>query len=682
LPKDLKYPPLRSIQIPNITTTTLPNGMKVSLLEDHELPVVAGMAMVHAGTLLDPPDKIGLAAATGAMLRGGGTAVKSLDQMDNLLDTMAATIDSAADESYTRIGFSSVKENSDTVMALFKEVLTQPGFRQDRIDAVRAQMRAAIAQRNDDPAAMVHRELAGVLYGKDTPFGWTSQYATVNRITSNDLRAFYRRYYFPANVSLAIWGDFDAADMKAAIEKLFEDWKAPAQPAPEFPKVKETPAPGVYLAERKEANQSYYSIGHLGGRVDDKDTAAMQILAMILGGGKRTRLSEKVRTKTGAEDEIRAAWVAGYDHPGLFEISGNTRGVGTVDVLKVILAEIDRIRTTEVTEEELHSAREALLNGIVFAFDTKAKLMGRQLLFDFYGYPKDYLQQYQKALQAVTRADLLRVAKQRINPASLAIVVSANPQMLGEPLEKVASSGVVNRLDLSIPEAKPEPVPSTDASLAEGKQLLQRAQAAMGGAEKLAAVKDFTQRANYKIDGAVPNLGGSTIVETDKWIAPTTLRQDSTLPAGHIAAYTDGRVGWIATVQGWGALIGAQQKQIAGDLFRTWFRLLLSERLEGRTVNAVDSNSVQITDTTGQEAKIEFDPATGLPRRVTYDTPQAMGAPLYSEDTFDDFREVNGIKLPFKITISQSGRKFAEVEVTEYEINSGLKTADLSRRPL
>ena len=190
----------------------------------------------------------------------------------------------------------------------------------------------------------------------------------------------------------------------------------------------------------------------------------------------------------------------------------------------------------------------------------------------------------------------------------------------------------------------------------EGKQILLKAQAAVGGAEKLAAVKDYTMLAEYLIDPSVANVGGTKIVQTDSWVAPTTFRQDSTLPAGRVTAYTDGKIGWISTPQGWGALAGAQRSQVFGDLFRVYYRLLLSDRLEGRTVNAIDDTSVQITDTTGQVTSVEFDPQTHLPKRVAYDTQQAAGAPIYSEDVYEDFRDVGGIKVPFKITINQGGR--------------------------
>ena len=679
-PRDLKYPPLRTVQIPGLVTSTLANGLKVALLEDHELPVINGMALVRTGNLLDPPGKIGLAAMSGAMLRAGGTTAKSPEQMDNLLEGLAASVDSATEESYARIAFGAVKEEEEAILGLFKEVLTQPAFRQEKIDLLRSQMRTAIAKRNDDPATIAHRELASVIYGKDSPFGWIGQYSTVDSIKRADIRSFYERYFVPANVTLGIWGDFDAARMKAAIEKLFGDWNPPRQPAPEFPTVKDVPAPGIYLAAKQDLTEAYFAVGQLGARANDKDVAPMQIAAAILGNGPRGRLAAKARAKTGAPHDIRVTWQPGYDRPGLLEIAGSTRGVNAIDVLKVIQAEIDRIRTTEVAEEELIAARDAVLNSLVFANDTKVKLLTRQLALDYFGYPKDYMAQHQKALQAVTRADVLRVAKERIKPENLVIVVVTNPQLLGEPLERLGPT--VNKIDLTIPEPRADTVPATEISLAEGKQILQRAQAAAGGAEKLGAIKDYTEIASYQIDSAIPNIGGRKVTETDRWIAPTYFRQDSVLPAGRVAAYTDGKIGWISTPQGWGGLAGAQQKQVLGDLFRCWFRLLLSDRIEGRTVNAIDSNSVEITDSTGQEAKVEFDAETGLPRRVTYDTPQAVGAPLYTEDVFEDYREVDGIKLPFKITINQSGRKFADTTVSEYKLNSGLKVTDLSRRPL
>ena len=152
--------------------------------------------------------------------------------------------------------------------------------------------------------------------------------------------------------------------------------------------------------------------------------------------------------------------------------------------------------------------------------------------------------QYEKALQAVTRADVLRVAKQYLNPANLTIVVTANPTLFGEPLDKL---GPVTRLDITIPEAKPEVVETTEASLAQGKQILRRPR------------RRWAEPRSSRGEGLhhalrIPDRPGGPprrreIVQTDRWVEPTIFRQDSTLPAGRVSAYTDGKVGWISTPQ-------------------------------------------------------------------------------------------------------------------------------------
>jgi zinc protease len=665
-PKDLKYPPLRPIQTPDSAVFTLSNGMKLYLMEDHDLPVVGGIALVRTGSLLDPVQRIGLAQLAGIAMRTGGTAVKTGEQIDTLLDNLASITESNLGEASGTFSFAGLKENNTATLQLFKEILTQPAFRQDKTELAKTQLRVAVSHRNDDARAIARREFAGLIYGKDSPFGTQQEYATIDRVSRNDLRAFHQRYFFPANVTLGVWGDFNTAEMKALVEKLFADWTVRQPPVPEFPMVKNAPSPGIFLAEKKDASQSFFSIGHLGGRRDDKDYAALE----ILGGILLAALSNG--------GDVGTAWNAGYSQPGLFEISGSAKSTSTVAAIKAIKEGIDHIRTAEVPEDVWRKAREAAVNRLAFTDDSRAKLFVRQMTLDYYGYPKGYLQQYQKALESVTRADLLRVAKQYLNPANLTVLVVANPVMFGEPLEKL---GPVTKIDLAIPEAKPQTIESSDASLAEGKQILLKAQAAVGGAEKLAAVKDYTMLAEYAIDPAVANSGGSKIIQTDRWVAPSVFRQEANLSVGRVTVYTDGKVGWISAPQGWGALAGAQRSQVFGDLFRVYYRLLLSDRLPGRTLNATEDSTVQISDNTGQVVSLEFDPLTHLPKRMSYDIQQAGGVPIYSEEDYDDFRDVGGIKVPFKIAMKQGGRGYSDVVVKDYKINTGLNPLDLARRP-
>src|SRR5438876_5291626 len=137
--KDLKFTPLRQIEIPNIERVTLPNGMKLYLLEEHELPLVSGFALVRTGNLFDPKEKIGLASITGTVIRSGGTKSLTGDQIDEKLENIAASVESDIGETSGRVSFSALKENTDEVLAIFSDLLTGPEFRQDKLDLAKSQ---------------------------------------------------------------------------------------------------------------------------------------------------------------------------------------------------------------------------------------------------------------------------------------------------------------------------------------------------------------------------------------------------------------------------------------------------------------------------------------------------------------------------------------------------------------
>jgi zinc protease len=449
--RDLKFPPLQRIPIPNVATYTLPNGMKLYLLEDHELPIVGGTVRVRTGNLFEPADKVGLAAVTGAAMRSGGTPTKTGDQLDEELENIAASVESDIGESSGSVSFSTLKDHSDEVLGIFKDVLTQPEFRQEKIDLAKSELRSGVARRNDDAHGVAEREFASIVYGEDTPYGWQMEYATLDRITRADAIAFYRRYFFPANMLMAVWGDFSTAEMQAKLTKLFGGWNYEQPKVPPFPPVSQKAQPGIYLAQKDDVTQTFLIEGHLGGQLDDRDFPALEVMGDILGGGFQSRLVQRVRTQLGLVYDISADWGADYDHSGLFEIEGGTKSVSTADTLSAIQKEIERIRSSEVTGDELETARQSALNSLVFAFDTKTKTLSRLLNYEYYGYPKDFIDRYQKGLEAVTRADVLRVARERVHPDGLVIVTVGKTD---EFRKSLATLGLpVSSIDLTIPES-------------------------------------------------------------------------------------------------------------------------------------------------------------------------------------------------------------------------------------
>jgi hypothetical protein len=352
----------------------------------------------------------------------------------------------------------------------------------------------------------------------------------------------------------------------------------------------------------------------------------------------------------------------------------------------VINEEIEKIRTNEVTAEELESAKQTVANSFVFNFDTPSKTLNRILRYDYYGYPRDFINQYQRGIQAVTRADVLRVAHDRLRVQDMTTVTVGNPQEFGKPL---ATLGLpVASIDLTIPEpggatkpeagAKPDAAKDDPANLERGKQLLARVQQAAGGADQLAAVQDVTETVNLSMS-EMP--AGMKVKQTNIWAAPDYFRQESRLPFGKVIVYSDGKSGWMSTPQGVRPMPGAQLKQVREELFRNYFRLLLSDRMPERTVSSPEDNIIEISDAAGDSVKITIDAKTGLPAKEIYRSTEPMGGPVAMEEIFEDFTQAGAVKAPKKITVNQNGKKFAELTIEEYKINTGIKPEELSKQP-
>jgi len=673
--KTLKFPPLRDVQPPKIERFTLPNGMKVYLLEDHELPLVGGTAIVRTGNLFDPKDKVGLAGMTGTLIRSGGTRAKTGEELDTQLESLAASVESGIGETSGSVSFSTLKENLDVVMGVFKDVLTQPEFRQAKLDLAKTQTRSMISRRNDDADGIVDREFQGVVYGKDNPYGWDMEYSHVDAVTRGDVQAFYRRYFFPANIVLSINGDFDTAEMKARIEKLFADWTVQQPPVPAFPALTSKASPGVYVANKPDVTQSFFSVGHLGGKLNDPDYAALNVMAKVLGdpGGFSSRLVQEIRVKQGLAYSIYSQWGANYNHPGLFQIEGSTKAESTAKTLQLIQEEISKIRNLEVTDAELATAKNVILNSFVFTVDRPSKTLNRMVTYEYQGYPADHLARYKSAIEKVTKADIKRVAAQYLKPENFTYVVAGNPEKFDDKTLK--SLGLpVKAIDLTIPEPKKAAsAAATPQTIAAGRALLDKAIAAVGGAEKVNGVKDYEQVAKATIGP------GMAVDQKNQWVLPGGFRQELKGPFGLVNAFFDGAGGWLKAPQGEMPLGGPMLTQVKQTVFAEFFTLIRSNQDAGRNVNLVGPGTVEIS-APGVTGKLVVDAATGLPQKwvTTGIGPQG---PVEQEYRWSDYRAVDGIQFPHKVTVFQGGQQANESTVTSLKINGGLKVEDLAKKP-
>jgi zinc protease len=457
--KELTYPPLRDIQVPDVARTELPNGLVLYLLEDHTLPKVRGFALIRTGDLWEPEDKVGLASIVGQVMRTGGTTTLSGDGINQMLEDVGAAVETGIGGSSGSASLFTLKENLPMVLEILADILQNPAFPPDKIQLAKVRMSSGIARRNDDVANIANREFFKLLYGSESPYARSTEYATVHNITREDIVQFHRRYFHPNQITLGLWGDFESDEVRSQVEKLFGSWErkdVEIPPVPTVPSVATAGKASVNFIPKDDINQTNLRIGHLGGRRDDPDYFAMTLMSEILGGGFSSRLFKLIRSEQGLAYRVGASWSAAWDHPGSFYIVCNTKSETTMKATTEILKEVRRITEEPVTEDELRLAKDGILNSFVFNFDSKGEIVQRLMIYQYYGYPRDFLQKYRSNVEKVTAEDILRAARKHIKPENLTILAVGRAADFDEPLDTL---GEVHTIDISIP-----PPPQKEAS--------------------------------------------------------------------------------------------------------------------------------------------------------------------------------------------------------------------------
>jgi len=175
-------------------------------------------------------------------------------------------------------------------------------------------------------------------------------------------------------------------------------------------------------------------------------------------------------------------------------------------------------------------------------------------------------------------------------------------------------------------------------------------------------------------------MGGMKIRQRNLFLEPGYFRQEQELPVGKVVAYTDGKMGWMVTPQGILNMRADILKQAQGEIFRRILHLAAAAQDESLKVTSVDPKSVEISNG-AENVRLEFEESTGLPARQMYRVAGMGGAPAEVVETYSDWRDVNGIKMPFKIAVEQNGKRFADAVVAEYKFNTGLKAEEISKKP-
>jgi zinc protease len=432
-PRELKFAPLTyDAPIRTDFRHELSNGVVVYVIEDHLLPLVDVTVTSRAGDWMDPSDKAGLAAVTADQMRSGGAGSLDAAAFDEQIDLLALQMGIGSATRESSASLNSLSKGLDRGLDLLFMALKQPRFEQARLDLYVTQAKQNLERRNDSTTAIEAREWKRLVYGTDHFETRQVTSTSLDAIEREDLVAFHQRAWNPANLVVSVTGDVKTADVLAKLEQRFQGW-APGAKVPEVPRPTAKMTRGVWLVDKPDVNQSRVSIGHLATTWNDPRRPQIEVMNEILGGGGFTsRIVDKVRTDAGLAYSAGSIVGFGREYPQSFRAAFQSANKSVARATGITIGEIERMLSEPVTDEELSTARNSLVESFPQRFASPQAKASIFVNDEILGRPATHWRDYRAQIKAVSKEQVQTVATEFLKPGELAVlIVGKKSEILG-----------------------------------------------------------------------------------------------------------------------------------------------------------------------------------------------------------------------------------------------------------
>jgi zinc protease len=425
------------VKLPKPVEMDLSNGVHLIFLEDHRTPQVNFQMIIDgAGGYYDPVNIPGLGSFTASLMREG-TATKTSEQISEQLDRLAAGVNVGAGIStpFATVGGNGLVVNIDTVLSLMADVLMNPSFPQVEIDRYKTRTRAGLMQNRAQPGFLAQERLSKVVFGDHPQARVAATPEAIDALTRDALVEFHKTHYVPDRAVLAVTGDMTPDQVRQKAEAAFGGWKksgtsiaVQAAPAP-------LSGPSLSLVARPKSVQTSLRVGTQSIERGDPDYVALTVANRILGG-PFGRLFEHLREQKGytygansgfSASRIRGAWTASTD----------VRSEVTDPALTDLLAEIKQMREVPVPAKDLDNAKKAIVGSFALLLESPGAILSNYIDRYMYKLPVDYWDTYATKIEAVTPADIQRVARVYWAPDRLQIVAVGDQAVVEPALKKL-----------------------------------------------------------------------------------------------------------------------------------------------------------------------------------------------------------------------------------------------------
>jgi zinc protease len=441
-PPRLAPPP--QLVLPPITRIELANGLRLLVVEHHELPVADVVLVVRSGYEMDPAAVSGLASLTAALL-DEGTATRTALQIADQQAFLGVRLSTNAGWDASTVSLHTPTAQIDSALALFADVVLNPTFPQPEVERLRAERLTLLTQLKDRPTAIADQAYAAIVFGADHAYGRPTlgSEASVKRVTPAEIRGYYQEHYRPNNATLIIVGDVRPDDIKRRLATLFERWPRRNTLAPVITRapVRDTARrTTIYLIDKPGAPQSSVRIGGIGVARSTPDYFPLLVMNTVLGVPFTSRLNQNLRETRGYTYGARSRFDMRRE-AGPFTAWAEVVATKTDSALIEFMKELRAIRDT-VPQAELEKAKRYLQLQLPALFETTGDIAFQLTPLAVHDLSLDFYNNYVQRIEAVTQADVQRVARKYINPDRLSIVVVGDRKQIEPGLQKLELGNV------------------------------------------------------------------------------------------------------------------------------------------------------------------------------------------------------------------------------------------------
>ncbi|HEV8129879.1 MAG TPA: pitrilysin family protein [Acidobacteriota bacterium] len=684
-----KPPPPESVRpfnFPKYQTRKLSNGLTVFAIEDHRQPLVSYELVINAGGIAHPVSKAGLASMTARLLREG-TSARSSQDIAEAIDSVGGSLSTGADDDTAQVSATVMKPYEELGMELLGDIVLNPAFKQEELDRQMRQTLSGLQIQYSDPEYLAPVTAARVIFGEH-PYGFPVEGTpqSLASIKREDIVAFHRDHYSPAGAFLAVSGDIKPEEAFARAEKYFGKWSTPSSQRAGVA-TPPTAARKVFVIDKTDAVQTQIVVGELGIRRNDPAYFPLLIANQILGGSFNSRLNMKLRAQEGLTYGVGSNFDTERE-AGMFRVSTSTRTPETAKAIRMLLDLLKEFRQNPATEPEIKEAKAYLIGSFALRTETPGQVASRVLTAAVNSLPPDYWDKYRDNIQAVTAEQIAAAVSRHLDPDKVAIIAVGNSKDFAKDLESLGPTRkiVFSDLDLTRPEMeRPKETASatTAESLARGKELIQAAVQAIGGAQALNGIKDSITKASVNLStpqGEMKAEATSTVLYPDK------IKLSISLPFGEVVQAFDGKSGWMGQGTQTMEMPPERHSEMARSLLLQAGIGLLREALAGRAeVQALDpveldGKKMDAGAWKRGEMTIQllFDPETHLIAKASLRAVTPQGASDIVT-LWSDYKEFSGFKVPTKIVTLRNGQKFSETIVQDVKFNTGVEAAAFAK---